>query len=370
MTRKSYDFLIVGTGIFGCVFAYLAKQKGKSCLLIDKRPHIGGNIYCDNIEGINVHTYGAHIFHTDNKEVWQFVNSFVEFNNYVNSPLANYKGKLYNLPFNMNTFSKLWEVNTPAEAKSRIDEQRSKYTHITEPSNLEEQALKLCGDDIYYTFIKEYTEKQWGRPATELPAFIIKRIPFRFTYNNNYFNDPYQGIPIGGYNKLTQALLKDIEVKLNTNYLDNRAYFDSIANKVIYTGCIDEFFDYEFGKLEYRGLLFEHEILDTENYQGNAVVNYNERSVPYTRVIEHKHFEFGTQPSTVITREYPGEYAKDNEPYYPINDNQNTLIYNKYKEKSEQYSNLHFGGRLGQYAYFDMDDSVMAAMRLAEKELI
>lgn len=370
MTRKSYDFLIVGAGIFGCVFAYLAKQKGKSCLLIDKRHHIGGNIYCDKIEGINVHTYGAHIFHTDNREVWQFVNSFVEFNNYVNSPLANYKGKLYNLPFNMNTFNKLWKVNTPAEAKTKIDEQRSKYAHITEPSNLEEQALKLCGDDIYYTFIKEYTEKQWGRSATDLPAFIIKRIPLRFTYNNNYFNDPYQGIPVGGYNKLTQALLDGIEVKLDTNYLDNRDYFDSIANKIIFTGCIDEFFNYEYGKLEYRGLHFEHEILEIENYQGNAVVNYNELSVPYTRIIEHKHFEFGTQPTTVITREYPGEYAKDNEPYYPINDTSNTFIYNKYKEKAEQYPHLYFGGRLGQYAYFDMDDSIKAAMDLAEKELI
>lgn len=367
MIQKHYDYLIVGTGIFGSVFAHLAKQKGKSCLLIDKRTHTGGNIYCDRIDSINVHKYGAHIFHTDNKEVWKFVNSFVEFNNYVNSPLANYKGKLYNLPFNMNTFNSLWGVNTPSEAKAKIDEQRNKYSHIVEPANLEEQALKLCGDDIYYTFIKEYTEKQWGRSALELPAFIIKRIPLRFTYNNNYFNDPYQGIPIGGYNKLIDALLEGIEVLLNTNYLENREFFNSIADKVIFTGCIDEFFDYEFGRLEYRGLHFEHERLDIDNYQGNAVVNYNERKVPYTRIIEHKHFEFGTQPTTIITREYPGEYAKDNEPYYPINDERNTLIYNKYKEKAAQYRHLYFGGRLGQYAYFDMDDSVKSAMDLAEK---
>jgi len=370
MIRKHYDYLIVGTGIFGCVFAYLAKEKGKSCLLIDKRPHTGGNIYCDSIDSINVHKYGAHIFHTSNKTVWQFVNSFVEFNHYINSPLANYKGKLYNLPFNMNTFNKLWGVNTPAEAKAKIEEQCSKYADIIEPANLEEQALKLCGDDIYYTFIKEYTEKQWGRSALELPAFIIKRIPFRFTYNNNYFNDSYQGIPIGGYNKLTDGLLDGIEVKLNTNYFDDRNLFDSLADKTIFTGCIDEFFGYEYGKLEYRGLHFEHELLNIDNYQGNAVVNYNERKVPYTRIIEHKHFEFGTQPTTVVTHEYPGEYAKDNEPYYPINDERNTIIYNKYKDKAKQYPNLFFGGRLGQYAYFDMDDSVEAAMSLAEKELI
>lgn len=370
MINKRYDYLIVGTGLFGSVFAYLAKQKNKTCLLIDKRSHTGGNIYCESIDSINVHKYGAHIFHTDDKKVWQFVNSFVEFNNYINSPLANYKDKLYNLPFNMNTFNKLWGVNTPAEAKVKIDEQRSKYSNITEPANLEEQALKLCGEDIYYTFIKEYTEKQWGRSATELPAFIIKRIPFRFTFNNNYFNDPYQGIPIGGYNKLTEGLLEGIEIKLNANYLENRSFFDSMANKIIFTGCIDEFFNYKYGKLEYRGLHFEHEHIDTDNFQGNAVINYNERKVPYTRIIEHKHFEFGTQPTTVITREYPGEFAKDNEPYYPINDRKNTIIYNKYKEEASQYPHLYFGGRLGQYAYFDMDDSIKAAMDLAEKELI
>lgn len=368
MTHKKYDYLIVGTGIFGAVFAYLAKEKGKTCLMIDKRSHKGGNIYCDSIDSINIHKYGAHIFHTSNKKIWQFVNSFVEFNHYRNSPLAYYKGNIYNLPFNMNTFNKLWGVNTPNEAKTKLEEQRGKYADILEPANLEEQALKLCGEDIYYTFIKEYTEKQWGRLATELPAFIIKRVPFRFTYDNNYFNDSYQGIPIGGYNKLTDKLLEDIEVKLNTNYFDDRDYFNSIADKTIFTGCIDEFFGYEFGKLEYRGLHFEHEHLSIDNFQGNAVVNYNERTVPHTRIIEHKHFEFGTQPTTIITREYPSEYAKDNEPYYPINDTRNTVIYNKYKEKSQQYPNLLFGGRLGQYAYFDMDDSVEAAMTLAEKE--
>ncbi|MDR2955863.1 MAG: UDP-galactopyranose mutase [Prevotella sp.] len=366
---KPYDYLIVGTGLFGSVFAYLAKQKGKKCLLVDKRSHTGGNIYCENINSINVHKYGAHIFHTSNKEVWHFVNSFVEFNNYINSPLAYYKGKLYNLPFNMNTFNRLWGVNTPAEAKQKLEEQRGKYATIKEPANLEEQALKLCGEDIYYTFIKEYTEKQWGRSAIELPAFIIRRVPFRFTYNNNYFNDIYQGIPIGGFNRLTEGLLEDIEVRLNTNYLDNKEYFDSLAHKTIFTGCIDEYFGLEYGKLEYRGLHFEHEQIDIEDFQGNAVVNYNERSVPYTRIIEHKHFEFGTQPTTVVTREYPGEYAKNNEPYYPVNDNRNTVIYNKYKEKALQYPHLYFGGRLGQYAYFDMDDSVEQAMLLAKKEL-
>ncbi|WP_165026028.1 MULTISPECIES: UDP-galactopyranose mutase [unclassified Dysgonomonas] len=367
--KKPYDYLVVGTGIFGAVFAYMAKQKGKTCLLIDKRPHTGGNIYCDSINSINVHKYGAHIFHTANKEVWDFVNSFVEFNHYINSPLANYEGKLYNLPFNMNTFCKLWGVNTPAEAMIKLEEQRKNYADIVEPANLEEQALKLCGEDIYNIFIKGYTEKQWGRSALELPAFIIKRIPFRFTFDNNYFNDPYQGIPKGGYNKLTDGLLEGIEVRLDTNYFYDRDYFDSLAEKVIFTGRIDEFFGFEYGELEYRGLHFEHKCLETDNYQGNAVVNYNERKVPYTRIIEHKHFEFGTQPTTVITHEYPGEFAKDNEPYYPINDERNTVIYKKYKEKADQIPHLYIGGRLGQYAYFDMDDSVEAAMNLAKKEL-
>jgi len=370
MKNKEYDYLIVGSGLFGCVFAYMAKQRGKRCLVIEKRKHTGGNAFCNAIDGINVHQYGAHIFHTDNKKIWDFVNSFVPFNHYVNSPLAYYQGKMYNLPFNMNTFSKLWNINTPAEAKSKIEEQRNKYAHIENPANLEEQALKLCGDDIYRIFIKEYTEKQWGRAATELPAFIIKRLPFRFTYNNNYFSDPYQGIPIGGYNKLTEALLEDIDVRIDTDYFSDRDYFDSLASKVIYTGKIDEYFDYEYGNLEYRGLYFDHQHkIDTDNFQGNAVVNYNERSIPYTRTIEHKHFEFGEQPTTVVTYEYPHEYAKDNEPYYPVNDEANTKIYNRYKEKAETLPDVYFGGRLGMYAYFDMDDTIISAIELIEKDL-
>lgn len=368
MTQIKYDYLIVGTGLFAAVFAYHAKKQGKSCLMIEKRSHLGGNIYCENIDSINVHKYGAHIFHTSNKEVWQFVNSFVEFNRFTNSPLANYKGVLYNLPFNMNTFNKLWGVNTPQQAKEKLEEQRRRFAHINEPQNLEEQALKLCGEDVYYTFIKEYTEKQWGRSATELPAFIIQRIPFRFTYDNNYFNDDYQGIPKGGYNKLIDGLLDGIEIRLNTNYFENKAELDDLADKILFTGRIDEFFNYEFGELEYRGLFFEHERLDIEDFQGNAVVNYNERNVPYTRIIEHKHFEFGRQPFTVITREYPGEFANDNEPYYPVNNQQNTQIYLKYKEKAESNSKLLLGGRLAQYAYFDMDDTVEASLNLAKKE--
>lgn len=369
MHTKKYDYLIVGSGLFGSVFAYLATQKGKSCLVIEKRKHTGGNIYCDSIGGINVHKYGAHIFHTDNKKVWDFVNSFVPFNHYVNSPLAFYKGVMYNLPFNMNTFSKLWGVNTPAEAQKKIEEQRGRYAHIENPANLEEQALKLYGEDIYNIFIKGYTEKQWGRAATELPAFIIRRLPFRFTYNNNYFHDAYQGIPIGGYNKLIDALLHNVEVKLDTDYFKDKDYLDSLADKVVYTGCIDEYFGFEYGRLEYRGLHFEHRHLtDTDNLQGNAVVNYNEREIPYTRCIEHKHFEFGTQPTTVITYEYPQDYSEDQEPYYPINDERNTALYNRYKEKAATLPHVHFGGRLGRYAYFDMDDSVETAMEFAEKE--
>ncbi|MFR9164820.1 MAG: UDP-galactopyranose mutase [Dysgonomonas sp.] len=366
---KEYDYLIVGAGLYGAVFAYMAKKQNKKCIVIDKRPHSGGNIYCDNVDSINVHKYGAHIFHTSNKEVWQFVNSFVEFNRYTNSPMANYKGKLYNLPFNMNTFNRLWGVTTPEEAKAKIEEQRGKYANI-EPSNLEEQALKLAGEDIYRILIKGYTEKQWGRSATELPPFIINRLPFRFIYDNNYFSDLYQGIPIGGYNKLIDGLLENTEVRLNTNYLDNRDYFDNLADKIIFTGRIDSFFNYEFGKLEYRGLHFEHERIETDNYQGNAVINYTEREISYTRILEHKHFEFGTQPFTIITREYPSEYAKDDEPYYPVNDKKNTGIYQKYKEKTETLTHLHFGGRLAQYAYFDMDDTVEAALAFAKKELM
>ncbi len=364
-----YNYLIVGSGLFGSVFARIMNENGKTCLVIDKRNHTGGNIYSKENNGIKVHLYGAHIFHTDNEEVWNYINRFTRFNHYRNSPLAYYKGTLYNLPFNMNTFNKLWNVNTPKEAENKIREQCDRYKHITHPSNLEEQALKLCGDDIYYTFIKEYTEKQWGRPAKELPASIIKRIPVRFTYDNNYFDDPYQGIPINGYNALINNLLTGIHIQTDTNYFDNRSYFHSIAEKVLFTGCIDEYFEYQLGKLEYRSLRFEHIHLDTENYQGNAVINYNETEVPYTRIIEHKHFEFGKQPSTIITKEFPSEYGLSKEPYYPINDEKNSKRYLEYKKLAANHPNVIFGGRLGQYAYLDMDDTVAAALSLAKKEL-
>ncbi|MGI6816082.1 UDP-galactopyranose mutase [Bacteroides sp. KG123] len=364
-TRKQYDYLIVGAGLFGSVFAHEAKAAGKRCLVVDKRPHTGGNIYCEDIDGIHVHTYGAHIFHTDRAEVWKYVNRLVEFNRYTNSPLALFDGKLYNLPFNMNTFYRLWGVRTPQEAKAKLEEQRAAYAHIETPRNLEEQALKLCGKDIYLRLIKGYTEKQWGRPATELPAFIIKRIPFRFTFDNNYFDDPYQGIPIGGYNKLTDALLEGIEVRTSTNYFEQRQELDRMADKILYTGCIDEYFDYCFGRLEYRSLRFEHKRLDdTDNYQGNAVVNYCEREVPYTRLIEHKHFEYGTQPFTVITYEYPDSFEPGKEPYYPINDERNMRIFGQYQALARQQSRVLFGGRLAQYTYADMDDTVAAALAL------
>lgn len=366
--NKTFDYLIVGAGLLGATFAQKAHEHGKTCLVIDRRKHIGGNIYCRNEEGINVHVYGAHIFHTDKRAIWEYVNRFVRFNHFINSPLANYKGQLYNLPFNMNTFNKLWGTITPTEAKAKIEEQRKSFKHITEPKNLEEQALKICGEEIYRIFIKEYTEKQWGCSATELPAFIIRRLPFRFTYDNNYFNDPYQGIPIGGYNLLIDALLEGIEVRLNTNYFENREYFNSIANKIIFTGCIDEFFDYEFGKLDYRSLRFEHERLNIDDFQGNAVVNYNEASVPFTRIIEHKHFEFGKQPHTVITREYPQSFEKGKEPYYPINNEENMKKLKLYKEKSALCPNVLFGGRLAQYTYFDMDNTIEAALMLTETE--
>ncbi len=370
MKPKEYDYLIVGAGLFGSVFAYYAGKKGKKCLVIDKRAHTGGNVYCEDVDDIRVHKYGAHIFHTDNKKVWEFVNRFVDFNRYINSPLAFFEGKLYNLPFNMNTFNKLWGVNTPAEAQDRIEKQRRKYAHITEPANLEEQALKLCGEDIYRIFIKGYTEKQWGRAATDLPAFIIKRIPFRFTYDNNYFNDNYQGIPKGGYNPLVDGLLKEIEVRTNTNYFDDRIYFDNLADKILFTGCIDEFFSHEFGKLDYRSLKFEHERIEIDSFQGNAVVNYNERQIPYTRIIEHKHFEFGQQPFTVITREYPKEFTTGDEPYYPVNDQKNAALLQKYRDKAASLPQVIFGGRLAQYAYYDMDDTIEAAMSLTETELV
>lgn len=364
-----YDYLVVGAGLFGAVFTYQATKAGKKCLVIDKRPQIGGNLYTENVDSINIHKFGAHIFHTSNKEVWNFISQFTDFNRFVNSPLANYNGKLYNLPFNMNTFYQLWGAQTPQEAKIKLAEQREKYSSISVPANLEEQALKLCGDDIYYTFIKGYTEKQWGRKATELPSFIIKRIPFRFIFDNNYFNDLYQGIPIGGYNNIISSLLDRAEVQLNTNYFDNKTHFDTLAPKKIFTGRIDEYFDYQFGKLEYRSLHFEHERLEIEDFQGNAVINYNEFKIPFTRIIEHKHFEFGTQPFTIITREYPDEFSKDKEPYYPINDEKNTQTLRKYKELAKTCQNIHFGGRLAQYAYFDMDDTIEAALSLFQKEL-
>lgn len=363
-----YDYLIVGSGIFGSIFAYEANKAGKKCLVIDKRKHIGGNIYCREIEGINVHEYGAHIFHTSNKEVWNYINKFAEFNRYTNSPVAIYKDELYNLPFNMNTFNKLWGVKTPAEAKAKIQSQLEE-TNITEPKNLEEQAIKLIGNDIYEKLIKGYTEKQWGTRATELPAFIINRLPVRFTYDNNYFNDTYQGIPIGGYTKIIEKMLEGIEVKLDTDFFKNREEFESIADKIVFTGMIDEFYNYEFGTLEYRSLRFEHEILDEENYQGNAVVNYTEYEVPYTRVIEHKHFEYGAQPKTVITREYPATWQKGDEPYYPINNERNNAMYNKYKELADKESNVIFGGRLAQYKYYDMHHVIEQALNTVKKEL-
>lgn len=364
---KRYDYLIIGAGLFGAVFAHEARQAGKRCLVIDKRPHRGGNIYCEEINGINVHKYGAHIFHTDNQEVWNYANRFVTFNRFTNAPLACFEGKLYHLPFNMNTFYQLWGTKTPSEAKARIEQQRAEYSHISEPKNLEEQALKLCGKDIYHTLIKGYTEKQWGRSAKELPAFIIKRLPFRFRYDNNYFNDAYQGIPTGGYNPLIDALLEGTEVRLNTNYFENRKEWDEMADNLLFTGCIDEFFDFRCGHLEYRSLHFEHHSLPTEDFQGNAVVNYTEREVPYTRIIEHKHFEFGTQPTTVITYEYPETYGPGKEPYYPVNDEHNNRILLQYKELAAQRKNVLFGGRLAQYTYADMDDTIAAALDLCKQ---
>lgn len=360
-----YDYLIVGAGLFGSVFAHEARKAGKKCLVVDKRPQTGGNLYCEDNEGIHVHQYGAHIFHTDNKEVWQYVNQLVEFNHYVNSPLAHFHDELYNLPFNMNTFHQLWkEVKTPAEAKAKIEEQRSAYAHILQPANLEEQALTLCGQDIYEKLIKGYTEKQWGRPAKELPAFIIRRVPFRFTYNNNYFNDPYQGIPIGGYNLLIEKLLEGCDVRTGVDYIAQRAELDVLAENVLYTGCIDEYFDYCFGHLEYRSLRFEHKRLEIEDFQGNAVVNYCESEVPYTRLIEHKHFEFGQQPHTVITYEYPDRFEPGKEPYYPVNNEQNSLLFKQYQALAQIKEHVWFGGRLAQYTYADMDDTVAAALHL------
>ncbi|NRY62051.1 UDP-galactopyranose mutase [Clostridium beijerinckii] len=363
-----FDYLIVGAGLFGSIFAYEANKKGKKCLIIDKRNHIAGNIYCKELEGINVHEYGAHIFHTSDKEVWDYINSFAEFNRYTNSPVAIYKDELYNMPFNMNTFNKLWGVKTPAEAKAKIVEQLAE-SNIAEPKNLEEQAIKLVGKDIYEKLVKGYTEKQWGTRATELPAFIIKRLPVRFTYDNNYFNDKYQGIPLGGYTKIIEKMIEGIEVRLNTDFFENREELEALADKIVFTGMIDEFYDYKFGTLEYRSLKFEHEILNEENHQGNAVVNYTEYEVPYTRIIEHKHFEYGTQPKTVITREYPANWNKGDEPYYPINNEKNNEIYNKYKELADKESDVIFGGRLAEYKYYDMHNVIEQALRCVEKEL-
>ena len=368
-----YDYLIVGSGLYGAVLAYRLHQAGKRCLIIDKRSHIGGNIYTETIRGIHVHKYGAHIFHTSNRRVWDFVNQFTEFNRYTNSPVANYKGALYNLPFNMNTFYQIWGVMTPIEAQQKIEEQRAEFlatlrSHgISEPRNLEEQAISLVGYDIYYKLIKEYTEKQWGRKATDLPAFIIKRLPVRFTFDNNYFNDTFQGIPCGGYTALIEKMLQGIDCRLNTDYFDNRTYFDSIADHVIYTGEIDRYFGYQYGHLEYRTVHFETEILEgISNYQGNAVVNYTDGDTPYTRIIEHKHFEFGRQPDTVISREYSKEWSPGSEPYYPVNDARNNALYGRYKELADKQERVIFGGRLAEYKYFDMHHVVANALALAD----
>lgn len=364
-----YDYLVVGAGLYGAVFAHEAKKKGKRCLVIDKRDHIAGNIYCEEIEGINVHKYGAHIFHTSNKRIWEYINQFAEFNNYINSPVAVYKDELYNLPFNMNTFSKMWNIRTPQEAKAKIAEQVAE-TGITEPKNLEEQGLSLVGKDVFEKLVKGYTEKQWGRDCKDLPSFIIKRLPVRFTYDNNYFNDRYQGIPIGGYTKIVEKMLDGIEVKTNTDYFAFIKEQPDIAEKIVFTGMIDEYFGYQFGALEYRSVRFETEVLDTDNYQGNAVVNYTEREVPYTRIIEHKHFEFGKQEKTVISREYSSEWQVGMEPYYPVNNEQNNALFEKYRELAEQEKNVIFGGRRGNYKYYDMDKVIEAALEMCGQELV
>ncbi len=364
---KKYDYLVVGAGLFGAVFAHEMKKKGKTCLVIDKRNHIGGNIYTENVEGIHVHKYGAHIFHTSNKEVWNYVNRFAEFNNYINSPVAIYKGELYNLPFNMNTFNKMWGVKTPAEAKAKIEEEKAQY-NIYEPKNLEEQALSLIGRDVYEKLVKGYTEKQWGRDCTDLPASIIKRLPVRFIYDNNYFNDPYQGIPVGGYTAIIEKLLEGSEVLLNTEYADFYEGHKELFGKVLFTGPIDEYFNFKFGHLEYRTVEFDTKYLpDTDNFQGNAVVNYTEREIPYTRIIEHKHFEFNKCKGSVVSYEYPREWAPGIEPYYPINNDKNTALYEKYLEEAAKETNVIFGGRLGMYKYFDMDKTIEAALKLAEE---
>ena len=372
-----YDYLIVGSGLFGATFAYRAKQAGKRCLVIDKRAHLGGNVYCETVEGIHVHTYGAHIFHTSNKEVWDFVNRLVPFNRYTNCPVANYKGALYNLPFNMNTFYQMWGVRTPEEAQEEINRQRAAISSAlngSQPQNLEEQALLLVGKDIYEKLIRGYTEKQWGRPCTELPAFIIRRLPLRFVYDNNYFNDPYQGIPIGGYNLLIEKLLDNIETRTNCDFFAHREELERIAEKIVYTGPVDQFFDYRFGSLQYRTVRFEAELMDTPNHQGNAVINYTDRETPYTRIIEHKHFEsFGQavyeNPKTIISREFSMEWQPGMEPYYPVNDDRNAALYQQYKSLAEKEKKVLFGGRLAEYKYYDMAPTIEQALRLANEQL-
>lgn len=371
-----YDYLIVGSGLFGATFAYHAKQAGKRCLVIDKRAHLGGNVFCETVEGIHLHTYGAHIFHTSNKEVWDFVNRLVPFNRYTNCPVANYKGALYNLPFNMNTFYQMWGVRTPEEALKEINRQRAAISSALngrQPQNLEEQALFLVGKDIYEKLIRGYTEKQWGRPCTELPAFIIRRLPLRFVYDNNYFNDPYQGIPVGGYNLLIEKLLDSIDTRTNCDFFAHREELERVAEKIVYTGPIDQFYDYRFGFLQYRTVRFETEVMDVPNYQGNAVINYTDIETPYTRIIEHKHFEsFGQavyeNPKTVISREYSMEWQPGMEPYYPVNDNRNAVLYQQYKLLAEKEKNVFFGGRLAEYKYYDMAPTIEQALRLANEQ--
>ena len=364
---KKYDYILVGSGLFSGVFAWHARRKGKNCLVLEKRDHFGGNIYCDDIHGIHVHKYGAHIFHTSNREVWDFVNQLCEFNRYTNSPIANYKGEIYNMPFNMNTFSKMWGIAKPEEARQIIERQKASIQG--EPRNLEEQAISLVGEDIYKKLIKGYTEKQWGRDCRDLPAFIIKRLPVRYTYDNNYFNDLYQGIPIGGYNVLIERLFEGCEMVCGVDYNLEREKYDAMADKILYTGTLDSLFDYCFGKMEYRSLRFETEELDTENFQGVAVVNYTDRETPYTRIIEHKHFEFGTQPTTVITREYPVDWSEGMEPYYPVNDDKNQTLYEQYRAKADIQKNLIIGGRLAEYRYYDMDKVIESALELVKREL-
>ncbi|WP_196606653.1 UDP-galactopyranose mutase [Pectinatus frisingensis] len=363
-----YDYLIVGSGLFGSVFAHEAMKCGKRCLIIDKRSHVGGNVYCENKDGINIHMYGAHIFHTNNRKIWDYIKTFADFNQYVNSPLANYRGELYNLPFNMNTFHQMWGCRTPSEARTIIDGQKRQYGSCV-PQNLEEQAISLVGEDIYKKLIKGYTEKQWHKDCTELPAFIIRRLPVRYRYDNNYFNDRYQGIPIGGYNKIIGRLTLGADIEINADFNKNRDFYRNTAIKIVYTGPVDEYFDYTLGELEYRGLRFETQYMEMENYQGVAVMNFTDRKIPYTRVIEHKHFEFGTQPVTYVTYEYPCNYKRGQDAYYPINDGKNQKLYNEYKMLTIKEDNVLFGGRLAEYKYYNMDQVINSALKISENEL-